>query len=554
MPNLPAGWQYVEPEPQQQHFDLNAAPPLPDFAAPTIQYQPEPSPWQGYQQPSQLPYPLNTTRPDPVRDALGTAQALGAGILSGATMNFDDEILGFLVGAWPGGPTVGEAVGQQRERQERAREELPWMNTVGQVLGGGLTGYGAFRSGLSPLSGARPTYSSIVPRAGAEGAAYGAVGGAGAGETGAERGMGAVLGGVTGGVGGMVGGAVGQTVSRFAPGSAYRSAPTGDELRVQYQTLRQQARDVGLRLEDKNYVSAARGIEDTFRQDFAPDLAPQTWARVQQLMELPTNPTLEDVEVVRRLLSTIARNSTDPTERAAAISVRGGIDDYLSNLQTADVLAGDPQVASELMREARDVYRRLATSEFVEETITNALLTAQARDTPAGAARAIRTAFANLLKNERSMRRFNDVERSLIEDISEANTAESILQALGGFSLEAIFSNPLRTMLSLGASGAAGYAAGGPAGAVALPAVATVAGRAARGMAGEEANLLGATIRSGALPATPPLIGATTAAGARAPIAAPGAQAIIDYLAPPEDLELPPNWRLINGQASPPTR
>jgi hypothetical protein len=553
MPNLPQGWRYVEPE--QQPFDLNAAPPLPGYAPPPREYEPPPPVWQQYTQPSQLPYPYNTAPgPDPVRDIVGTAKAFGAGVLSGATFNFDDEILGFLVGAWPNGPTVSEATEQQRQRQERAREELPWMNTAGQVVGGGLTGYGAFRTGLSPLSGARPTYSSIVPRAAAEGAGYGAVAGAGAGETGAERGTGAAIGGITGGVGGMAGGVLGQTASRFARNSPYRTAPTGDELRTQYQTFRQQARQIGLQLEDKNYIDAARDIERAFRADFAPDLAPQTFARVQQLMDLPSNPTLEDVEVVRRLLSTIARNTSDPTERAAAISVRGGLDDYLSNLQAADVLAGDPQAATDLMREARNVYRRLATSEFVEETISGALLTAQARGTPAGGAMAIRNAFANLLKNERAMRRFNDVERGLIEDIAKSNTAESILQALGGFSLEAIFTNPLRTMLTLGASGAAGYIAGGPVGAATLPLLATASGRAARGMASEEANLLSAVIRSGQAPTTPPLVGMTTAAGARAPIAAPGAQELIEYLAPPEDLELPAGWRLIEGRASPPTR
>ena len=491
----------------------------------------------------------------------GTSVA-GAGTLSGLTANFDDEIVGFLIGVWPGGPTVGEAVDQQRARQDRAMAESPWLYSAGNLAGAVGTGYGAFRAGISPMSRARPTFSSTVPRAAGEAAIYGTAAGAGAGDTWGERASGGVYGGITGYLTGLLGGAFGQGAARLARNSPYRNIPSIDELRSDYDTLRQTARAMDLTINPNSFDVAAHGVSTGFLREFSTDLAPQTWSQIRALEALSgRGPTglqtaidLEDIENVRRRLSMIvrSRSSTGP-DAAAAAQVRDDLDDFLFNLRPSDILAGTGDAVA-FLAQSRDVYRRLATAERIDEIYTNAMLGATARDTPGEAARAIRNAFANVLKNKRSRARFNAEEQALMEDIVNATSTESVLSGLGNFAWGAFTKHPGR--VSIGAAAAGGVGAGlfGTAGLGAsaiVPTLGTISGRIARSMAREEVGLLSAAVR-GNKPVgyATPLAAITAASAGRSPTSAPGAEDLIKYL----ELQtggagqvpyVPPGWRRV---------
>lgn len=180
--------------------------------------------------------------------------ALGIGVLNGATFGFGDEISGAIaapIDAIRSGKSLGQAYRDNRDivrgKIDQAKESNPWMSTGANVLGGIASG-GLVKSAVEKGLGAvapelAARYASwvnpvgqtagIVPRvanAAVSGAGYGALSGAGnstadsVGGVLADAGKGALVGGASSGALYGVGAAVKPVVSNVAARVSDRAA------------------------------------------------------------------------------------------------------------------------------------------------------------------------------------------------------------------------------------------------------------------------------------------------------------------------------------------
>lgn len=528
---VPSGWEAV---PREQVPDAGLGPqpsPLPSYAAPAPDYEAP-----GVYQPGEFTRQMGVGGSQLISDLARWTRVGAIGALQGATLGGADEAVGFLVGIFPGGDTVAEAIARQQEIVANAQQDDPGLFAIANLAGAGASGYGLARSVanapaaitnvVSPLARAKPTFSSIAPRALAEGVGYGAVGGALTGTTGQERRQGALTGAFYGVPLSALGGALSHAASKFSRSTnPVRSAPTVDQLNNQYRALRSTAEQVGLRFETTQFDRWAGNTYKRIANEFSQ--ATRVNAILDELTRLPPGPTLSDLEARRRQLSILIReagdSASDQIERVAAIQARQAIDNWIAGLDESRVMIGNnlavPNLnVRDLLAQSRNVYQRLSTSELIEEALSDVLSRGMAAGKTRGdMATDIRVAFNRLLKDEGD--RFTGAQRQLMQDVVGRNPVEGLLQILSNFSISDVFSDPLRAFISLGAAGGAGYALGqaaglGPSGYFALPVIAEGASRGTLGMVKEEARLAAAAARAGLpyVPRTP----ATTAAMGRA--------------------------------------
>lgn len=444
------------------------------------------------------------------------------------------------------GPAFNAAAEEERRRVEEFRAAQPGAATAAQLAGGVATGVAGYGLGASFLRGAAPTASSMVPRATGDAMAYSALSGFGAGETMPERfrnaGAGALSGALTGPVAGAVGG-------RVANSGIVRAAPTEEALQTASRALFDQARAAGVQFETLNFDNAVQNIINNIRgPGFRAVSTPHAFAALDELAALPAAPYFDDVNAVRQVVSQIARRDPSDVEREVARRILSEIDNYLGNLTPAQVLAGDPAAAASYSAEARNLWRLAAKS----DTITGALETARlasGANTPTGLQTAIRTQFRRIANNDALMRGYTPEEQALINELATGRFTEDALRALGQFAPSNLLAGIRSGLGGIGALSAAGVAtAQGMPAALVLPAAAEGAARVSTGMTLQNANLLGAMIRSGGV-AQPPAIIRPLAfgVGAGAPAAAmglPQTDEMLDRILPPpiQGVSQPPPW------------
>jgi hypothetical protein len=185
--------------------------------------------------------------------------------------------------------------------------------------------------------------------------------------------------------------------------------------------------------------------------------------------------TVADLDSVRQVLRNLGkeRDAQGQLTRQAVSANRAArhIDDFLPNLNQADLLAGDATRANELLADARRNWNQYKKGQEVERLLGNAQLNAASANSGANIQNATKQAFKPLLRNNEAKARsmgFNDEEVAALNQVVRGTWAGSAARAAG---------NLLGGGGGLGmlASGAAGYEAGGPAGAIA-------AGLAGRGL------------------------------------------------------------------------
>lgn len=210
-------------------------------------------------------------------------------------------------------------------------------------------------------------------------------------------------------------------------------------------------------------VSEVQGID--------PTLHPDSTAALKRIVESDGPQTLQQLETLRRIASD-AEDSLKPADKRLAGKMVDQIDDYIDSLTESDVVAGDP-AKGKALKEARNLYSRSKKAEELDKLVERAELSAP-NFSGSGMENALRTEFRALAKNERRMRRFTPEERDAIKRVAKGGPVENALRMLGKFAPTGVVSAIL--------SGGAGAAAGGPIGALALPAAGTAARFAATRM------------------------------------------------------------------------
>lgn len=346
---------------------------------------------------------------------------------------------------------------------ESYREENPiWapaQEIVGTIISGGSS------AGAKPLLTGLGKYGRYV----LEGMGLGTLAGFGFAEPDKKL-QGTLTGTVVGGGAGLITPLASKAGGRVLASLSKRPKPPQlDALREMAKRVYEKADDVGLVIAGESFKSAADDLGRVLtEQGIDPTLHPRATAAYRRIVEAASDDlSLKQFDVLRRVARG-ATKSLEPDERRIGGIIIDYLDDYIENVGANSVKSGDPQLASSLIREARNLWSRMRKGEVVEGLLERAANRAQ-QFSGSGLENAIRTEFRNLAQNAKRMRVFTKAEQNAIRKVARGGTMENALRMLGKFAPRGIVSTTL--------GGGAGYMLGGPAGSAALL-LAAEAGRA----------------------------------------------------------------------------
>jgi hypothetical protein len=269
--------------------------------------------------------------------------------------------------------------------------------------------------------------------------------------------------------------------------------PTIEELSAASTAAYKRAREAGVVVSDESFGTFKQKVSDAMKEEgIDPSLHPDSTAALKRLSETEGAVSLQQLETLRKIAND-AQGSVKPADKRLAGQIVDEIDDFIDNLSEKDVNAGDPKAAA-AFKEARGLYSRKKKAEEIQQLIHRAELSTP-NFSASGMENALRTEFRVLAKNEKKMRRFNAEERAAIEKVAKGGSTENALRMLGKFAP----TGPVSGVLS----GGAGFMAGGPVGAVALPTAGLLGRYAATQMTLRNAQAAQELMRRGA-PVPPP--------------------------------------------------
>lgn len=247
---------------------------------------------------------------------------------------------------------------------------------------------------------------------------------------------------------------------------------------------------------DLNAKLAARGID--------PTLHPNSTAVVKRLNDATGAPIdFQGLDTQRRIAGHgVDASGLNKGDKAMSRAIQDHIDDYVDNLQPADLVAGtNPAQAISDLNNARDLYSRSAKASTIKSLIDKAGINGS-NYTASGLENSLRVQFRKLANNDRGMSRFSPAERDAIKRVATGGSPASMnnaLRYLGKFSPQGFFP-AIAEMGAVGAMGPGALAipAAGFAGRVGATAMTKAAAQRALDMAA-----LGNT--AAAIPASPAL-------------------------------------------------
>jgi hypothetical protein len=248
-----------------------------------------------------------------------------------------------------------------------------------------------------------------------------------------------------------------EAMKQAAAASYQRSEQAGAIIAPQ--SLQKAAQDIFKSVDSLGYLPRSQPAVAAFLDEFG--------------QQAQTPLTLERLERLRRAAGNVAA-SRDRSESKMGMAILNKMDDFVENLQDADLVAGagpSRQMAIDALKEARGLYSRAAKGQEIETLLERAQNSA-AQYSQSGMENSIRVQFRQLANNQTKLRRFTKEEQELIKDVARGGPVDNVLRYFGKLSPTGVISGGIAT--------GAGYALGGTTGAVAVPAM----GAAAREMAG----------------------------------------------------------------------
>lgn len=429
--------------------------------------------------------------------SFGFADEVGAsGAATGAFLRTLQETGSIDQASKAAGEAYNRRLGEIRQGIRDVRAEHPIAATAAEVAGGLATGGTLARGGVTLLNAARPTVPSMVARGAAEGAAYGALHGFGTGEGLEDRtrraASGAAVGGAAGGAMGLAGGALARRAAR-------RTVPTSQDLRRAADAAYDAADRAGVVVSDQSFSNVVDDIANAARQaGIDRTIHPKATAALSRLQsEVGKQPTLRELDTLRRVLKSAAASSEADERRVAQIMIEK-LDDYITGLSPSDVVAGDASAASRALREARRFWSRFRKAEMIDEAVEAAVLRASSTGSGGNADNAIRQNIRAILTNPKRARMFTEEERRLMKRVVEGGRLQNLARWLGKMSPQG---NGLALMLHLFSGSATGGAT------LPLAGVGAAAKAIADRATPRNVNALLDAVRLGQIPAAPQLTG-----------------------------------------------
>lgn len=296
-------------------------------------------------------------------------------------------------------------------------------------------------------------------------ATAGAVGGAVGEATDSELlGLGAAM--LTPGAKALPGAVRGAVDASKAKSSIIQGAPTRDALNTAGNAAYKRASDISGKVRPGSFTALLDDLSGiAAREGAAEGLTPKIFGALKAAASRTGELGVDDLEIVRRQLS-MAIDPMDRNQSRIAMKLRDRLDDYVQNIGPDDLAEGSMKGASDALKEARSIWAKNRKTEVIEEIIENAKTQASGNEN------GLRIGFRALLKNKKKIAGFTPDEVQAIREVAEGTPTRNAMRFLGKFGFDfGANTNALGVVLG----GGAGYGAGGPIGAVALPAIGSAA-------------------------------------------------------------------------------
>ena len=242
--------------------------------------------------------------------------------------------------------------------------------------------------------------------------------------------------------GGLIGGAaspriddlVSAGISRGLNRQTAANVPTADDLALQSGDLYDQAYNQGVAVTG----SATRRLADQMRNAAGrinDRVRPRTAGMADDLTDMAGKPmSLEVLDELRQEFSAeISKAGAKTSDGRTLIRMKSALDDFANNMRAGPDVSGNPEVATPLLNQAREVWQRKLKTDLINETIDLGEL-ASGRYTQSGLRNALRDKFAQLerklIRNKSEAARFSPEEREMIRQLAEGKVTSRALNVL----------------------------------------------------------------------------------------------------------------------------
>lgn len=349
---------------------------------------------------------------------------------NGMTFGFADKIAGAL----GGGGTEAE-----RARTQEARDRAGSAGTVAEIGGSLAVPVGLAPRGLTALAPAVRTMTGAggmaarTALAGVEGAGYGTLAAAGNDE---DLKKGAVVGALAGAGGNVIGEGLSAGIGKIA--SLFNKNPA-----VMDKAALAAAKDAAYQAADQAGVvytpQAMARIKQAVQSDLAqagyhPNLQPGIATVLSEIDRLGQgNVTLKGIDTLRRMTSG-AYNPMNKQQNMFIGKIVGAIDDAVNNPQAGDVLMGDAAGGAAALSRARDLYRRVAKLDTIENATDRAAISAASTGAGGNTDNAMRREIASILKSPSKSRGFSPDELAAMRKTSAGTPIQNVARQIGKLS------------------------------------------------------------------------------------------------------------------------
>ena len=237
-------------------------------------------------------------------------------------------------------------------------------------------------------------------------------------------------------------------------------APTVQELKGQAGQQYKFAEEAGAVFKRNAYNKFSTGLESTLRKEgLDKTLHPRVFAALERIKDTKGNVSLENMEILRRI-SQAAGSSMDASERRLASMLVDDLDNFVETAGPTTLTKGSSEAVSALT-DARDLWKRAKKTEIIDDLKASAELRAEANYNQSGIENALRRKLVNLADNPKKLRIFSKEEQELIKSTAKGGPIQNALRLAGKLSPTGAIPAAI--------GGGAGFALGGPYGAVLLP-------------------------------------------------------------------------------------
>jgi len=277
-----------------------------------------------------------------------------------------------------------------------------------------------------------------------------------------------------------------------AAAKAKKLIPSIEKIKEVSSGLYDAADNAGLIINSSKITQEASKLKNILANEgIDKNLHPAAFAAMNRFLKTQGNVTLKGVETLRRIASDATTTANKADRRMARIIV-DHIDDFVGNLKSADTMGVNPTAATQMLSTARDLWKKSAKAQTVEDLIT------KAKSNPEGVLgfeNAVKAQFTKLANNARGMARFSPEEQAAIQKVAKGETIQNIQRLIGKMAP----TNPFAIFGSIGAT------AINPA-AASAPIIGSIAKTASTLTAAKNAKAASQLIRGGVKPTRVPVL------------------------------------------------